>query len=162
VLGGDALATPALISLLPGNASALLRGVTATTWGQGKPSFVERFKAAAPNVVYDSRAATGYDAMVALLKAYAATAPPRPSTAVAQNIVKQEFDGACAQCAAAPVRCDGWVQPVGRLPAARPPDSAVSLSCARPLPARRRVWAHPVRSLWRPGAAQRHLHHSHV
>lgn len=86
------MASPAMADLLKGNTSVLGQ-LTATSWGMGTPEFVKRFEAAAPALEYDSRGATGYDAMAALLRAYAATPAPREPSAVAENIVKQVFAG---------------------------------------------------------------------
>lgn len=92
IISGDAFATPATLQIANNNAT-LLSNFTVTGWGKGTPQFVRRFAAEAPGVTYDARASTGYDAMAAWLKAYAATPQPREPRTVAANIIKQDFMG---------------------------------------------------------------------
>lgn len=45
---------------------------------------------------YDGNAAQGYDAMHTLLRAYMAAPAPKESEGLAQEIVKQKFEGVCS------------------------------------------------------------------
>lgn len=70
-----------------------LKNLSATTVNKGKNSFIRRFRAAYPDVPYGSFAPQGYDAMVALLKAYAASPPVKDGPALAKELERQKFEG---------------------------------------------------------------------
>ena len=92
VFGGDALADPMMVTLLKDNPAAL-KQLSATTVNKGKNPFIRRFRASNPGVTYGSFAAQGYDAMVALLRAYAAAGPPRDGPAITKELQQQVFEG---------------------------------------------------------------------
>jgi ABC-type branched-subunit amino acid transport system substrate-binding protein len=92
VLGGDAIASPALTELLQ-DKPELLKSVTATAFHQGTDAFKKRFAEFALGVEYDGNAAQAYDAMQALLRAYAAAPAPKDSPSLARLIPKQNFTG---------------------------------------------------------------------
>jgi hypothetical protein len=71
----------------------LLKDVTLTAFHQGTAEFKKKFAEFAPGVEYDGNAAQGYDAMQALLRAYAATPLPKDPPSVARMIPKQNFTG---------------------------------------------------------------------
>lgn len=95
IFGGDALADPMMVSLLKDSPTAL-KNLSVTTVNKGKNPFIKRFRAANPGVTYASFAAQGYDAMVALLRAYAAAAPPRDGPALVAQLQQQTFEGECS------------------------------------------------------------------
>jgi ABC-type branched-subunit amino acid transport system substrate-binding protein len=92
IFSGDALADPMMVTLLKDQPSAL-KDLSVTTVNKGKNPFIRRFRDMFPNVTYGSFAAQGYDAMVALLKAYAAAAPSRDGQDLADQLQRQQFEG---------------------------------------------------------------------
>lgn len=92
IFGGDALADPMMVTLLKDQPSAL-KALSVTTVNKGKNPFIRRFRAAFPDVTYGSFAAQGYDAMVALMKAYADAAPPKDGAELANQLRQQQFEG---------------------------------------------------------------------
>lgn len=96
VFGGDAIASPALTELLQ-DKPGLLKDVTATAFHQGTDAFKKKFAEFAPGVEYDGIAAQGYDAMQALLRAYAAAPAPKDPMSVALLIPQQNFTGRSTQ-----------------------------------------------------------------
>lgn len=92
IFSGDALADPMMVTLLKDQPSALT-DLSVTTVNKGKNPFIRRFRSAFPDVHYGSFAAQGYDAMVALLKAYAAAAPSRDGQDLADQLQQQQFEG---------------------------------------------------------------------
>jgi ABC-type branched-subunit amino acid transport system substrate-binding protein len=92
LFAGDALADSMMVALLKDQPTAL-KNLSVTTVNKGKNPFIRRFRAAFPSVMYGSFAAQGYDAMVALLRAYAAAPPPRDGVALAQELQQLEFEG---------------------------------------------------------------------
>lgn len=92
VFGGDALADPMMVTLLK-DMPAALKDLSVTTVNKGKNPFIRRFRAANPGITYGSFAAQGYDAMVALLRAYARAAPPKDGPALVKTLQQQKFEG---------------------------------------------------------------------
>jgi hypothetical protein len=92
IFSGDALADPMMVSLLRDQPSAL-KDLSVTTVNKGKNPFIKKFRATFPHVTYGSFAAQAYDAMVALLRAYAAAAPPKDGPAIAKQLGRERFEG---------------------------------------------------------------------
>jgi hypothetical protein len=107
IFSGDALADPMMVTLLKDQPSAL-KGLSVTTVNKGKNSFIRRFRSAFPDVTYGSFAAQGYDAMVALLKAYASAAPSRDGQDLADQLQQQQFEGERQCLAAGCGMCPCW------------------------------------------------------
>lgn len=91
---GGAAASTELSAALKDNLGALKRLVTVAE-GQGSQEYEAKLRAAAKNRTDLDTAGTGqaYDAVTALLKAYAAAPTPKSGAAVAQLIPKQRFQG---------------------------------------------------------------------
>lgn len=92
IFSGDALADPMMVNLLRDQPSAL-KDLSVTTVNKGKNPFIKKFRATFPHVTYGSFAAQAYDAMVALLRAYAAAAPPKDGPAIAKQLGRERFQG---------------------------------------------------------------------
>lgn len=92
IFGGDALADTMMVNLLQDQPDAL-KDLSVTTVNKGKNPFIKKYRAAFPAVTYGSFAAQAYDAMVALLRAYAAAKPPRGGSELAKELRKQKFEG---------------------------------------------------------------------
>lgn len=86
------MADPMMVTLLKEQPEPL-RNLSLTTVNKGKNPFIRRFRSTFPDVAYGSFAAQGYDAMVALLRAYAAAQPPRDGQAVADELQEVAFEG---------------------------------------------------------------------
>lgn len=94
IFSGDALADPMMVALLKDQPTAL-KELSVTTANKGKNPFIRRFRSAFPDVVYGSFAAQGYDAMAALLRAYADAAPPKGGPQLADALRDASFEGGC-------------------------------------------------------------------
>jgi hypothetical protein len=81
-----------MVSLLRDQPSAL-RDLSVTTVNKGKNPFIKKFRSTFPHVTYGSFAAQAYDAMVALLRAYAAAAAPKDGPAIAKQLGRERFEG---------------------------------------------------------------------
>lgn len=91
--GGDGVADTGLLQAVAGSPSAIAN-LTATGFSPGTPAFKAAFAAANGNgTAYHAAAATGYDAMVALLRAYEAAAPPKAGPELAAQLHDTKFDG---------------------------------------------------------------------
>jgi ABC-type branched-subunit amino acid transport system substrate-binding protein len=91
---GDAEASTELPTLLKDDLAALQR-VTLTSFSKGSQELLGRLKAAAPKGVDPDpgSSAQAYDAVTAMLKAYAAADAPKSGADVAKQIPKQKFKG---------------------------------------------------------------------
>lgn len=105
IFSGDALADPMMVALLKDQPTAL-KDLSVTTVNKGKNPFIRRFRSAFPDVVYGSFAAQGYDAMAALLRAYADAAPPKGGPQLADALREASFEGGWGW-GVAPAVC-GW------------------------------------------------------
>jgi hypothetical protein len=103
VLSGDASASTEIPRLLDGKYSPL-KHLTIVNFAQGRKEFYQRLNKQSPGLTDEAQAGHGYDAMVALLRAYAATAGPKTRTEIAQQIPKQRFDGELCLWICEPVR----------------------------------------------------------
>lgn len=87
------------VNLLKDNLGLLGR-VTLVVEGQGSKEFQARLKAAVNNRDGRDKAVTGhaYDAVNALLKAYAAAPEPKSGVDIAAQVPKQRFEGGLVGC----------------------------------------------------------------
>jgi hypothetical protein len=99
ILSGDAAASTDIPRLLDGKYSPL-KHLTIVDFAQGRKDFYERLNKQSLGLTDEAQAGHGYDAMVALLRAYAAAAAAGPNgrTEISQQIPKQRFDGKPCMC----------------------------------------------------------------
>lgn len=81
-----------MVSLLRDQPFAL-KDLSVTTVNKGKNPFIKKFRSTFPHVTYGSFAAQGYDAMVTLLRAYAAAAAPKDGPAIVKQLGLERFEG---------------------------------------------------------------------
>jgi hypothetical protein len=94
IASGGAAQSSEVISKLKGNFSLLQPVVVVAEW-EGTQDFHTRLHNAVQNRTGLDRSTVGhaYDAVVALLKAYAAAPPPKSGAQIQELIPKQRFEG---------------------------------------------------------------------